>query len=69
MGTKKLTAVWHIIKPHRSLASKMKLMLFIRDYYAQIAKGVDDQSLELGEAKTLEAVRSIVNNKIEASTK
>lgn len=65
MATKKLTTAWRILTTGRSLEGKMKLMLLIRDFYAQLAYEIDELSLKLGEVKTLEAVRSVVDTKIE----
>lgn len=65
MASQKLTAVWRILTTGRSLEAKMKLMLFIRDFYAQLATEIDELSLRLGEVKTLEALRSVVDTKIE----
>lgn len=65
MASQKLTAVWRILTTGRSLKGKMKLMLFIRDFYAQLANEVDEAALKAGEVRTLEAIRSLVDNKIE----
>jgi hypothetical protein len=65
MASQKLTAVWRILTTGRSLEAKMKLMLFIRDFYARLAQDVDETSLKLGEVRTLQALRSVVDNKIE----
>ena len=65
MATKKLAAAWRIITTGRSLKAKMKLMLYIRDFYAELANDIDKTSLKAGEVKTLEAVRSLVDTKIE----
>lgn len=65
MATKKLTAAWRILTTGRSLEAKMKLMLFIRDYYALLAHDIDELSIKVGEVKTLEAVRAVVDTKIE----
>jgi len=40
-------------------------MLYIREFYAQLANDIDETSIKVGEVKTLEAVRSVVDTKIE----
>jgi hypothetical protein len=65
MATKKLAAAWRIATTGRSLEAKMKLMLYIREFYAQLANDIDETSIKVGEVKTLEAVRSVVDTKIE----
>lgn len=65
MATKKLAAAWRILTTGRSLEAKMKLMLYIRDFYAQLANDIDETSIKVGEVKTLEAVRSVVDTRIE----
>lgn len=68
MATKKLAAVWRILTTGRSLEAKMKLMLYIRDFYILLANEIDELSIKVGEVKTLEAVRSVVDTKIEEKT-
>lgn len=65
MATKKLTAAWRILTSGRSLEAKMKLMLFIRDYYALLALDIDETAMKSGEVRTLQALRAIVDDKIE----
>ena len=65
MATKKLAAAWRILTTGRSLEAKMRLMLYIREFYAQLANDIDETSIKVGEVKTLEAVRSVVDTKIE----
>jgi hypothetical protein len=65
MATKKLAAAWRILTAGRSLEAKMRLMLYIREFYAQLANDIDETSIKVGEVKTLEAVRSVVDTKIE----
>ena len=65
MATKKLTAVWRILTSGRSLEAKMKLMLFIRDFYAYLATEVDETAMKQGEVRTLQALRAVVDDKIE----
>jgi len=65
MGTKKLAAVWRIVTAGRSLEAKMKLMLFIRDFYAYLAQDIDETAMKQGEVRTLQALRAVVDTKIE----
>lgn len=65
MGTKKLAAVIRILTTGRSLQSKMKLMLYIREFYALLAEDIDKTAIKQGEVKTLEALRAVVDQKIE----
>lgn len=61
---KKLTAVWRIIQPRRSLLSKMELVLFLQDYYKDVVADVEAQAVEEGQIRSLEALRDIVVEKM-----
>lgn len=65
MASQKLTAVWRILTAGRSLEAKMKLMLFIRDFYAYLATDIDETAMKQGEVRTLQALRAVVDEKIE----
>lgn len=65
MATKKLAAVWRILTSGRSLEAKMKLMLYIRDFYAYLANDIDETAMKQGEVRTLQALRAVVDDKIE----
>lgn len=65
MGTKKLTAIWQLIKPRRTLEAKMRLVLKMQEFYAVLAQDLEDTARDAGELHTLQALRAITEEKME----
>lgn len=63
MGTKKLTAIWHILKTTNSLASKMSLLIFLQGWAYGVAQDVEKQATDEGQLHTLLALRQVTISK------
>lgn len=69
MGTKKLSAVWRILTSRNSLESKMKLVLFMQQFYTDLAQDLENTARDAGELHTLQALRAITEDKLEKNGK
>lgn len=65
MGTKKLSAVWRILTAKSTLEGKMKLVLFMQEFYTLLAQDLEDTARDAGELHTLQALRAITEEKLE----
>lgn len=65
MGTKKLSAIWRIITAKSTLEGKMKLILFMQEFYTLLAQDLEDTARDAGELHTLQALRAITEQKLE----
>lgn len=63
MGSKKLTAIWHILKTTNSLASKMSLLIFLQEWAYNFAQSVEEQATKEGQLHTLLALRQVTIEK------
>lgn len=63
MGTKKLAAIWHILTTTNSLASKMKLLIYLQEYAYGVAQNVEEQATKEGQLHTLLALRQVTIDK------
>lgn len=68
MGTKKPTAIWKLITTGRSLEAKMRLVLFMQQFYMTLVQDLEDTATKAGELHTLQALRAITEDKIDNGT-
>lgn len=67
MVAQKLTTIWKIITSGRSLEARMKLIIHVHNFYLYLTKDLEERSVKAGEVRTLEALRAIVDSKIEVN--
>ena len=61
---KKLTACWYIARAGRSLTSKLRLALFLHEFYTELAEDIKQQSNKTGELESLKAFQTILDEQI-----
>lgn len=69
MGTKKLSAVWRILTAKSTLEGKMRLILFMQQFYTRLAEDLEKTAIEAGQLHTLQALRAITEDKLEKGGK
>lgn len=62
---KKIIAILRIITAGRSLESKMKLVLFMQGFYIHLAQDLQDTATKKGQLHTLQALRTVVNERLD----
>jgi hypothetical protein len=65
MGTKKLSAIGHILCPRRSLVGKMKLVLFIDQFHKDLVEDMEASATKAGKLSTLQALKAITDEKLD----
>lgn len=64
MGSKKLSAIWHIIFTRATLEGKMHLLMFMQDFVKYLTDDLEDYAVKKGQLHTLQALRAIVIEKM-----
>jgi hypothetical protein len=65
MASKKLSAVWHIIFGRRNLEGKMRLVIAMQQFTADLVEDMEQSATKAGKLHTLQALRAITEDKIE----
>lgn len=65
MAAKKLSAIWRIVTSKNTLEGKMRLVLFMQEFYTQLADDLEQTAIKAGQLHTLQALRAITEDKLE----